>query len=202
MLPIMDETFDALPSRAARRVSPRWHTSPASTWPSPALEARQPHRALIPRCGYPRQCREQHTNASCELGLLRRAGMTTGAAWDRQGTAPAPVTGAVTQRIVATGAQAESTSQRDDPETFNPSTGRRTVHMPHVRAALQSIDQPAFAADPAGHVCLINDAFSDLFSVDPADDLDKAWQACLGDDGWPRWLQGACIAPHPSWPAG
>jgi len=63
--------------------------------------------------------------------------------------------------------------------------------MPHVRAALQSIDQPAFAADPTGHVCLINDAFSDLFSVDPADDLDKAWQACLGDDGWPRWLQGA-----------
>lgn len=62
--------------------------------------------------------------------------------------------------------------------------------MEAVQAALDGIEQPAFAADGQGRVCAVNGGFVELLLLDEGGDRHAAWQACLGTEGEVRWQRG------------
>ncbi|PTT88237.1 hypothetical protein DBR42_10165, partial [Pelomonas sp. HMWF004] len=62
-----------------------------------------------------------------------------------------------------------------------------------IQAALDSIQQPALAADPQGRVLAGNAAARALLQAPAAGALDAAWQQCLGPTGWQQWQ--AALAP-------
>lgn len=62
--------------------------------------------------------------------------------------------------------------------------------MEAVQAALEGIEQPAFAADEQGLVCAVNEGFRDLLSLEAGGNRHAAWQQCLGPDGLAPWQRG------------
>ncbi|WP_343622235.1 PAS domain-containing sensor histidine kinase [Roseateles puraquae] len=62
--------------------------------------------------------------------------------------------------------------------------------MEAVQAALDGIEQPAFATDGQGQVCAVNEDFVGLLSMDVGGNRHAAWQQCLGPEGLTRWQRG------------
>lgn len=62
--------------------------------------------------------------------------------------------------------------------------------MDAVQAALDGIEQPAFAADAAGRVCAVNAGFQELLSLEAGGNRHAAWAQCLGAEGQVGWQRG------------
>ncbi|MGQ3054572.1 MAG: ATP-binding protein [Roseateles sp.] len=61
--------------------------------------------------------------------------------------------------------------------------------MHNLKRALRSFQQPALAADAAGHICAANEVFNELHPAGVRDP-NETWTTCLGGVGLSQWMAG------------